>query len=183
MLQEKYRGKAVFFASFTALVMLFILFVPTAGSVQAHQLETENPVALTKEQGNSSNHIEFDLSKNRRQVETIRLSNEEVVKIVVEPVSNSQIRLGNGGWNIYYYSGIFNCGFKIKVSSNSITSAYDPWYYHIGVSVKSSSLKRDNLKQATYYFEFGTPVWDFGGWSGWLRATINHSNNLVVTVK
>ncbi|WP_301359476.1 DUF5626 family protein [Enterococcus spodopteracolus] len=183
MWREKQFSKVIDLISVIAITLILIFFMPTKIVEVQPLVEADDSAVLVKEEGGSG--VEFDLSKNMVQTKEIHLASGTTAKIVAEPVFDNHLRLGNGVWNICYYSVIFNCGFNIRVSSNSISisSAYDPWYYHVGVSVKSSSLKRDSTKQATYYFEFGTPIWDFGGWSGWLRASINSSNNLVVTVK
>ncbi|MGX7025950.1 DUF5626 family protein [Vagococcus hydrophili] len=127
--------------------------------------------------------VEFDLKETGIQTKKIIAEDGTEAIITIEPEFNPMSRVSNGTYKIYYYAGIFNCSFRIRVSGNNITSAYDGTYSHWGVSVKSSSLRRESNKRATYYFEFGSPVWDFGGWNGWLRATINGSNKLVTTVK
>lgn len=132
---------------------------------------------------NNSKSATFELKSKEIQEKEINLPNGEKGIIGIEPVTNLFERASNGSHKIYYYSGVGNATFYINVSNNRITRAYDPWHLIIGASVKSASLKLDNSKQATYNFSFGTPIWDFGGWNGWVRANINYKNQIVVTIK
>lgn len=126
----------------------------------------------------------FDLTNNETQ--EIRFLNEQNEEVVygIEPIINPRTpKVANGKWKIYFYSGPANCSFYINISDNKITSAYDPWHLFVGAAVNSAILKKDSSKQATYYFQFGTPIWNFGGWTGYLRAKINSNNNLVVSIQ
>lgn len=143
----------------------------------------ENQVKMHKEINEKLSETEFDLNSSEIQEKQITLSNNEKVTVGVVPEHNSMLRVSNGSHKVYFYSGIANVTFKVRVSNNRITRAYDPWYIILGASVKSDTLKVDNSKQATYYFKFKTPVWEFGGWTGWVRANINSSNKLVVSIK
>lgn len=177
----------------TGLVLMSSITLGTAllpvTTVFANENDTTEQNQENSQQVNKINEsqilkeLEFDLNNPNIQTKKVTTDNGTEATIVVEPEFNPMLRVSNGTYKIYYYAGIFNCSFRIKVSGNKITSAYDATYQHWGVSVKSSSLKKESTKKATYYFEFGTPVWDFGGWNGWLRATINGFNKLVTTVK
>lgn len=134
----------------------------------------------------------FELNQPGIQEKTINLGNNKTAVVGLEytpTVSNSKdgmlraASLQNGKYRAYWTTGVFNCEFRFIVSNNKITKAYDGTYSGIGVSVKSANLKLDSSKQATYYFEFGTPVWDFGGWNGWLRAKIDSNNKISYTIK
>ena len=145
-----------------------------------------------KEQEKISNEINQELSNTiidlnsyeTKKVEK-KLSNGETFSLEIAPENkeNQLARVSNGVWNIKWNIGVCSCSFKIKVSNNKILSAYDGKYMFVPFSVKSANLKRDSSKQATYYFQFGTPIWDFGGWNGWLRANINSRNELKVSIK
>ncbi len=128
----------------------------------------------------------FDLKSRGIQEKDVIMANGELATVGTTPViepSNGLLRASNGNYKAYWYTGTYNCSFKFTVKSNKITRVYDKWYRMYGVSVKSNKLKLDNSKQATYYFEFGMPIWDLGGWNGWLRAKINGSNKIVYSIK
>lgn len=149
---------------------------------QNQSADQENQIEMSNEINQILNEISIDLNSNESQSFEKQLSNGEVFKLEVSP-ENPVSKVSDGVWNIKWNIGICNCSFKIKVSKNKILSAYDGKYIFTGFSVKSARLKVDNSKQATYYFEFGTPIWDFGGWNGWLRANINSKNELKVSIK
>lgn len=132
---------------------------------------------------NDSTEAKFDLNSNETQVQNVTLPDGKQGTFVVEPeeqatnpktsvVRASSVKATSGVHKVSFYSGPVNASFKVKIANYKITKAYDKWYLIIGSSVKSSKLKIDNSKQATLYFTFGTPIWDFGGWNGWLRAKI-----------
>ena len=125
----------------------------------------------------------FDLNQSGSQTQTMIGSNGQEQQLTVSDDTNSLLRVANGTKTISWNVGIARASFKISVSGNKITRAYDGTYTFYTASVKSAKLSRDSNKQATYRFTFGTPIWDFGGWNGWLRANINSSNKLVVTTK
>lgn len=144
---------------------------------------------MYKEINEELSKLEFDLNSSEVQEKQITLSNGEKVTVGVAPEHSSdkgnsnKLQVSNGTHKIYFYGIIANVTFNVNVSNNRITRAFDPWYLIIGASVKSSNLKVDNSKQATYFFEFTTPIWELGGWTGWVRANINSSNKLVVSIK
>ena len=47
--------------------------------------------------------------------------------------------------------------------------------------VNSATVTVDSSKQATARFSFSTPIYNILSWTGWVRATINSSNNIVIT--
>ncbi|MGL4875557.1 MAG: DUF5626 family protein [Clostridium sp.] len=133
---------------------------------------------------NESKEIVFDLNCRGIQEKEVTLSNGEKGVLGITPVeTNSFSRVSNGKYKIYFYGVSANASFYVNINNNRITRAYDPWHLIVGASVKSSRLAIDSSKQATYYFEFGTPIWDFGGWTGWVRARLNSNNKIVVSIK
>lgn len=150
-------------------------------TVQNQNLE-EDQKKISNEINEELNKVSIDLNSSESKIIEKKLSNGETFNLEISP-ENSVDRISNGVWNIKWNIGICSCSFKIKVSNNKILSAYDGKYMFAPFSVKSANLKRDSSKQATYYFQFGTPIWDFGGWNGWLRANINSKNELKVSIK
>lgn len=147
---------------------------------------TASAQTLTKEQMKQfqSNLASFDLTKKETQEKVITLGNGEKAVIGIEPIASEtngtmerstfqNVKVTNGKFHAYWKSGVLNLSFYFDINNLRITRAYDASYSSIGVVVKSANLKLDSSKQATYYIEMGTPIWDFGGASGWLRAKIS----------
>ena len=126
---------------------------------------------------------EFDLNSLETQEKQVVLPSGETATFGISPDFNTSLRASNGTYKAYWYTGVANASFKFTVKGNKITKAYDKSYFFLGASLKSNTLKLDNSKQATLYFEFTRPVYDFGGWNGWLRAKINSNNKIVYSVK
>lgn len=162
--------------AFTITISALFLFVNIGNYAKASSSEND-----TIEEGTVI--ATFDLNSPEKQEFEVTTSNNETVIVGLEKVSDPLTRASNGSYKAYWYSGIANTHFYFDVSSNTITKAYDGWYAFIGGSVKSADLRLDSSKQATYYFDFGTPIWDFGGWNGWLRAKINSNNELEYSIK
>ncbi|WP_374965240.1 DUF5626 family protein [Lysinibacillus sp. RS5] len=162
--------------AFTLTITALYLFVNIRNKAEASSLEND-----TIEEGKTI--ATFDLNNPEKQEQEITLSNNETAVVGLEPVSNPLTRASNGTYKAYWYSGVANAHFYFTVSNNKITQVYDGWHLFVGTSVKSANLTLDSSKQATYYFEFGTPIWDFGGWNGWLRAKIDNNNNVKYSIK
>lgn len=167
------------FLAFVLTISALFLFVNIGDTAKASSLE--NDVLEEEEEGKVI--ATFDLNNPEKQEIEITLPNDETAVVGLEKISNPLAKASNGTYKAYWYSGVANASFLFDVSSNKIKKAYDAWHMFVGTSVKSSDLKLDSSKQATYYFEFGTPIWDFGGWNGWLRAKINSNNEIEYSIK
>lgn len=168
--------------AFTFYFSTLLFFTNTGSIVKADSMEStelENIIAT------------FDLTNPEKQEQIITLPSNETAVVGLEMISNptaratlgSATRAVNGTYKAYWYSGVANASFRFTVNNNTITSVFDPWYLFVGVSVKSANLTLESPKQATYYFDFGTPIWDFGGWNGWLRAKIDSNNKINYSIK
>lgn len=158
----------------TFFLFTIFLFSKTGNTAKANSIEGENSIAT------------FDLSNPEKQEQIITLPNNETIVFGLEMIANPLARAStasNGTYKAYWYSGVANASFRFTVRNSEITSVFDPWYLFVGASVKSANLLLDSPKQATYYFDFGTPIWDFGGWNGWLRARIDHNNKIIYSIK
>lgn len=78
---------------------------------------------------------------------------EECIITVTEVPSTS--RVANGTYKIKSEKKLFwTAGYKISVSGNQITSAYDKYYTTTLGSITNDVLRVDNSKQASYRFRY-----------------------------
>ncbi|MEY8537822.1 DUF5626 family protein [Lactococcus muris] len=131
----------------------------------------------------SSVSAEFDLSNLSLNGDTKTIVDDQgnVTNFKVETASNPLLRISNGSHKVSAWGLNWHVTFYINVKNNKITSANNLNYTIIGIAIKSSSLRVENSKRATAHFEATTPIWDVLSWTGWVRATINSSNKLVIT--
>ncbi len=112
--------------------------------------------------------------------QTMIANDGTVTNYSMTPVINPLLRVSNGQYKINAWGIGWNVTFYINVSSNNITSANNLDYIILG-PVNSASVKVDSSKQATARFSFSTPIYNVLSWTGWVRATINSSNQIVIT--
>lgn len=128
---------------------------------------------------------EFNLSNLPLNGETKTIVDDKgnTTNFKVETTSNPShfLRISNGSHKVSAWGLNWHVTFYINVKNNKITSASNLNYTIIGVAIKSSSLRVESSKKATAHFEATTPIWDILSWTGWVRATINGSNKLVIT--
>lgn len=113
-------------------------------------------------------------------VQTIKDKNGAVSNISLTPLFNPRTRVSNGSYTINAWGIGWNVTYYINISSNKITSANNLDYI-IAMPVNSATVTVDSSKQATARFSFSTPIYNILSWTGWVRATINSSNNIVIT--
>jgi len=144
---------------------------------------TEQKSSPVEVQNDSNLSAEFDLSKLPLNGETKSVTDSQgnVTYFKVESGSNPMARISNGSHKVTAWDAAWHVSFYITTSGNKITSARDLNYTIVGAQVNSASLRVDNSKRASAHFSFTTPIWNVISWTGWVRATINSSNNLVVT--
>lgn len=107
---------------------------------------------------------EFDLTLLEPQTQIIELPNGELGSLTISPEipknSNSRasydLASGTSYWNIYWYGGVVNLGYKITVSNpvsgaTTITDYSNSWYTTVGASVSSSSFTRNSSKTIVEY--------------------------------
>lgn len=114
------------------------------------------------------------------ETQTMIANDGTVTNYSMTPVINPLLRVSNGQYKINAWGIGWNVTFYINVSSNNITSANNLDYIILG-PVNSASVKVDSSKQATARFSFSTPIYNVLSWTGWVRATINSSNQIVIT--
>lgn len=87
--------------------------------------------------------------------QTFELTDEEGEEVIVTVSELPSIgRVANGAYQISFTSPTkWEAGYKITVSNNRITSAYDKYYKVYSGSISSDKLKIDSAIQATYTFE------------------------------
>lgn len=88
--------------------------------------------------------------------QTFELTDAEGGEVIVT-VSElpSMGRVADGTYQISYTSpGKWKAGYKIKVSNDRITSAYDGYHTAYSGSISSEKLKIDSATQASYTFEY-----------------------------
>lgn len=103
--------------------------------------------------------VNFDLSLLETQTKLIEMPNGELATLSISPDQSqmkSTLTSGESYWNVYWYGGIINFGYKIKVSNPSsgattITSYYNEWYTTIGASVSGESFTRNSAKTQVVY--------------------------------
>lgn len=144
---------------------------------------TEQKDSVVTVQNDSQLSAGFDLSKLPLNGETKSVTDSQgnVTYFKVEPGSNPMARISNGSHKVTAWDAVWYVSFYITTSGNNITGARDLNYTIAGAQVNSASLRVDNSKRASAHFSFTTPIWNVISWTGWVRATINSSNNLVVT--
>ncbi len=119
-------------------------------------------------------------SNNQGAVQTIKDKNGAVSNISLTPLFTPRTRVSNGSYTINAWGIGWNVTYYINISSNKITSANNLDYI-IAMPVNSATVTVDSSKQATARFSFSTPIYNILSWTGWVRATINSSNNIVIT--
>lgn len=141
-----------------------------------------NQELTTSVEKNSTASAEFDLSNLplNGDVKTVIDEKGDVTNFKVEP-SNPLLRVSNGSHKVSAWGLNWHVTFYINVKNNKIVSASNLNYTIIGIAINSSSLRVENSKRASAHFEATTPIWNVLSWTGWVRATINGSNKLVVT--
>lgn len=162
--------------------MALLLSGAVAPSVVAFADENgQGNVSATQQ--SSSVSAEFDLSNLPLNGDTKTIVDDQgnVTNFKVESASNPLARISNGSHKVSAWGLNWHVTFYINVKNNKITSANNLNYTIIGIAIKSSSLRVENSKRATAHFEATTPIWDVLSWTGWVRATINSSNKLVIT--
>lgn len=144
---------------------------------------TEQKSSPVEVQNDSNLSAEFDLSKLPLNGETKSVTDSQgnATYFKVESGSNPMARISNGSHKVTVWDAAWHVSFYITTSGNKITSARDLNYTIVGAQVNLASLRVDNSKRASAHFSFTTPIWNVISWTGWFRATINSSNNLVVT--
>lgn len=105
----------------------------------------------------------------------------DLVNFSITPLKNPFTKEYNGEYIINAWSVNYNVTYYISVYNNTITNAYSLDYWIAVYSASSYSLTVDNWKQATARFYFTTPIYDLISWTGWVRATINSSDRIVVS--
>lgn len=182
------RTKSILLSS--AIFSTFLLQPFTANAEENTKVPLDQKTNLEQIQNLAPTTMQtLDLSKNESQETTITLKNGQKATIGIRPIDSSEnqnkyvnysnvyhtSKLSNGTFETYWKSPLFQASFSFTVKDGKITKVFDGKYSSMGVVVKSAKLKLDNSKQASYYFELGTPIWDFGGSKGWIRASIEGS--------
>lgn len=164
---------------FLSIILIFVML-----------LSLSTPV-FAAENDNSENSISFDIMKavkEGKQEQTITLETGEEITVGIEftpapkkrEIETSRYNVSDGEWKIYYYTGIGNFSYKINISNNKITNAYEPWYLTVGVNCTSATLSH-TATRATMYCTFATSIWDIVSWTGYIFATIQ-GNELVISI-
>ncbi len=88
--------------------------------------------------------------------QTFELTDAEGGEVIVTVSELPSIgRVADGTYQISYTSpGKWKAGYKIKVSNNRITSAYEEYNEVFSGSISSEKLKIDSATQASYTFEY-----------------------------
>lgn len=88
--------------------------------------------------------------------QTFELTDAEGGEVIVTVSELPSIgRVEDGTYQISYTQrGNWEAGYKIKVSNNRITSAYDGYHTAYWGSISSEKLKIDSATQASYTFEY-----------------------------
>ncbi|MGL4589357.1 MAG: DUF5626 family protein [Mycoplasmatales bacterium] len=105
---------------------------------------------------------EFDLTTLETQTKVIELPNGEFGSLTISPTvsrdsrASTNISNGTSYFDVYWYGGVINFGYKIIVSNPSsgattITSYYNEWYTTIGASVSGESFTRSSDRTKVVY--------------------------------
>ncbi|MFC4653224.1 DUF5626 family protein [Lactococcus nasutitermitis] len=144
--------------------------------------DTDTNQAISEDIVDSASSATFDYQNlpSTGEIQTITADDGTITNYSMTPVINPLLRVANGKYKINAWGVAWNVTFYINVSSNKITSANNLDYIIAG-SVGSHTLTVDSSKQATARFDFTTPIYNIISWTGWVRATINSSNKIVIT--
>lgn len=125
----------------------------------------------------------FDLNNLSTSGETQSVTDEKgnVTNFTVTTDTNPRARIANGTHTVRAGGLGWYVSFKIRTSSNNITSAYGLNYVITPASVTSASLRRNSNKQATASFQFQTHIWNVVSWTGWVKARIVNNSLVVIT--
>lgn len=93
----------------------------------------------------------YDLNKGGSQSFRIENENGEIEEIVIEEIPD-KTRVDGGTYHVYYKALAWTAGFYIKISDNTITSAYSPYYKVDTGSITNDTLTRNSASKATYSF-------------------------------
>lgn len=155
----------------------------SSGSISADSVDVNsNSTNTVQTKENPIVSAEFDLNNlpTAGQSKTVKDINGKTNSFSIVPENNPLLRVSNGSHKIVADGIGWHVQFYINTKNNNITSAHD-LSYSIMMPVASRSLSRDSNKRATAHFDFNTPVWNILSWNGWVRATINGSNNIVIS--
>ncbi|EDP67192.1 hypothetical protein CAT7_03569 [Carnobacterium sp. AT7] len=153
-----------------ALSFFTIFTLNSTTKVQAEELLTTpvNSVSYDIDQGGLQ---EFEVGDSPDETYTITIEEEPQFSIMARGIKNNTYKVTKERalqWKVSY---------KIDIKGNSITKAHSPSINNYIGSVRNSSLKVDNSKQATYYInmimlKLNSPVN--------VRATLQN-NKIIVT--
>ncbi|MCF2684300.1 DUF5626 family protein, partial [Faecalicatena contorta] len=118
---------------------------------------TATPVSAAAADSSFPSEASYDLSKGGIQTFEIQNENGDIDYVTIEELPRT-LRVSNGSYLISYTSGsAWKASFKVDISSNKITKAYDPSHQvltGIAGSILSPTLVKDSSTQATYRFVF-----------------------------
>lgn len=110
-------------------------------------LALATPAYATPESKSSNDAVAtFNLNNPSKQEETVTLPDGTKGTLGIEPVVSMRTRAsydlgsGTGNWHVYYYTGVLNTGYYVRISNYRITSAYDNHYSGAGCVIDSCTL-------------------------------------------
>lgn len=114
---------------------------------------TAAPVSAADEPETTTS-VSYDLSVGGTQVFRLTDENGEESIITITELKSSA-RVANGVYQIKHTkTGFWSAGYKISVSNNRITSAYEKYATPVFGSITDDVLSMDSSKQVSYQFNY-----------------------------
>lgn len=161
----------------------------TTITVEGKEVEVPKDSNYTTQVYSFEDAQNFDLTLLETQTKIVELDNGELGTLTLSPAENVNSRasydVANGlsNWNIYWYGGYANLGYKITVSNpptgaTTITSYSNNWYTVIGATLNSYSFTR-NSSRTSVEFKLHLSITPYFSFTNTLTARV--SGNTLVT--